>query len=120
MLYGSNDAIVDPNRCGAVADELRAGGSRVDRIEYAGAYHQWDGHFKGPRQIDRNIAACALTVDAHGQVWDDYTWMVMTGPITRKTILWMCVGSDGYLIGRDDGVRAKSNADVGRFLRQVF
>jgi len=120
MLYGSNDAIVDPKRCNAVADELRDGGSRVSMIEYPGAYHQWDGHYAGPRRIGRNIADCALTVDDSGQIWDDYTWMVMNGPVTRKTILWMCVGSEGYLIGRDDSVRARSNADVGRFLQQVF
>lgn len=120
MLYGTRDAIVDPTRCSAVADELRAGGSRVSLIEYEGAYHQWDGHFAGPRRIGRNIADCALTVDDSGQVWDDYTWMVMSGPVTRKTILWMCVGAEGYLIGKDDTVRARSNQDLGRFLEQVF
>ena len=35
-------------------------------------------------------------------------------------ILAACVARDGYLIGRDDGVRAKSNRAVAQFLTRAF
>lgn len=44
----------------------------------------------------------------------------MTGPFLRKLILGACVGSEGYLIGRDDAIRARSNAEVGAFLMRAF
>ena len=44
----------------------------------------------------------------------------MADSFTRKIILGLCSNTDGYLISRDDAVRARSNADLGRFLSEVL
>jgi hypothetical protein len=45
----------------------------------------------------------------------------MTGPFRRKLILGLCTLFAGpYPIGRDEVIRALSNADLGRFLAEVF
>ena len=120
MLAGDSDAIVDPQRCAAAEAALEAGGSQVTRITYEGAYHQWDGSRSGPRPIGRNLAPCRFVVEADGDVVDGRSGLPMTGPFLRKIILGLCSDSDGYLIGRDDAVRARAVADVARFLNGVF
>lgn len=120
MLIGSEDEITDPARCAAVAEELRDGGAEVEMIVYEGAYHQWDGARPGPRRTGRNLAPCELTVTASGRVRDGRTFIPMADPLTRRLILGLCAGSEGYLMGRDEAVRARSNADLGRFLAEVF
>ncbi len=118
MLQGADDQLLDPKRCAAVADELRAGGSTVDIIRYPGAVHQWDGDFE-KRLIGRNLAPCRFDVEKSGVIRDDHTGLPMSNPFLRKIILGLCVG-DPYPIGRDDAVRRLSNADYGRFLARVF
>jgi dienelactone hydrolase len=120
MLAGSEDEIVDPERCNEIADDLREGGAEVEFKVYEGAYHQWDGRFAGPRTIGRNLAPCEFNVNEKGVVRDTFTLLPMSGPFLRKVILGTCVASEGYLIGRDDAVRARSNADVGAFLMRAF
>lgn len=120
MLAGEGDAIVDPERCADAARALEAGGSAVTRITYENAYHQWDGNRAGPRPIGRNLAPCRFVVEKDGDVHDGRTGLPMTGPFMRKIILGLCSDSDGYLIGRDDAVRARAVADVARFLNGVF
>jgi len=120
FLSGSADAIVDPERCEEIAGDLRKGGSSVEIVVYPGAYHQWDGARSGPRNIGRNLAPCRFLVEPDGTVVDRQTPFTMNGPFTRKLILGLCTNSEGYLIGRDDEVRARSNRDFGRFLRHVF
>ncbi len=116
MLMGRGDQIIDIDRCGEVAADLREGGSEVEMIVYQDAYHMWDG---GPVQAWRpphHLADCKLVVQRDGSVYDENTWLPMNGPLTRKLILALCINGDGYLIQGDDEVRAKSNAAVGRFL----
>ena len=120
MLYGSADAIVDPERCSAVADQLRAGGSRVETIAYEGAFHQWDGRFEGPFMIGRNLAPCRFQVRRDGTVRDRRSFLPMTSPFLRKFALALCAADEGYLIGRNAAVRARSDRDVARFLESAF
>ncbi|MBT6116858.1 MAG: dienelactone hydrolase [Rhodospirillaceae bacterium] len=120
MLYGGRDAIVDPARCADAAEDLEQGGAQVETIVYDEAFHQWDGVFSGPRTIGRDLSGCAFTVDEDGLAHDELTWLPMSGPFMRKLILGACVRAEGYLIGRDDAVRAKSNRDVARFLNRVL
>ena len=120
MLMGGSDEIVDQTRCEEVARDLRAGSSRVRTVVYQGAFHQWDGGFER-RLIGRNLSGCRLRVEQDGTVRDLRTGLAMTGPFHRKLILGLCTLFAGpYPIGRDDGVRALSNADLGRFLADVF
>lgn len=120
MLYGGQDAIVDPDRCAEMAKVLEAGGGSVETIVYPEAYHQWDGRFGAPRMIGRNLKGCGFHVAKDGTVSDTFLPITMTDPFTRKMILAFCVAKDGYMIGRDDAVREKSNADLTRFLEKVF
>jgi dienelactone hydrolase len=120
MLMGGKDELVDKKRCAEVADDLRAGGATVETVVYPEAMHQWDGAWAGPRRMSRNLADCAFAVRRSGLVQDTLTFMPMLGPNTRKLILAACSNSDGYLIGRDDKVRAQSNRALGQFLEQVL
>ena len=120
MLLGGEDAITDEQRCAEIAHDLRAGGSQVETIVYAGAVHQWDGALER-RPIGRNLRHCSLRVEREGTIRDLHTGLAMTGPLTRKIILGLCTLFAGpYPIGRDDQIRALSNADWGRFLAEIF
>lgn len=119
ILYGGKDELIRPDRCAEAAAELRAGGSEVRVIVYPEAVHQWDGGL--PRMlIGRNLSACRFRVERDGTVRDERTWLPMTGRFLRKLILGLCVANRPYPIGRDDAVRARSDADLAAFLAQVF
>lgn len=120
MLYGGRDAIVDPERCARVAAELETGGGKVETVVYARAVHQWDGWFPGERTIGRSIAGCRFIVGPDGTVRDRHILVPMSTPLLRKAMLGLCADSDGYLIGRDDSVRAESNAAMAAFLSRIF
>jgi len=120
MLSGSEDAIVDIDRCAEIDADLKSGGAEVERIVYPRAYHQWDGAYAGPFMIGRNLAPCSFTVERDGTVRDDRTFLPVDGPFLRKLSLWLCVDDEGYLIGRDARVRGLSNRDLSRFLNRVF
>ena len=66
------------------------------------------------------MAGCRLVVERDGGVHDGRWLLPMINPWTRKLILALCADQAGYLIGRDDDVRARSNADLARFLDKVF
>ncbi len=119
MLYGAGDDLIRPDRCGQAAQVLRAGGSTVDIVSYPGAVHQWDGEL--PRMlIGHNLSACSFRVDRQGRIHAAGSGMVMSGPVTRRALLLLCMSSNPYPIGGDDAVRAQSNRDLGRFLAAVF
>ena len=120
MVWGSEDALIDPDRCAEIAEDLRKGGAPVSTVAYDGAYHQWDGAWEGPFEIGRSLADCRFRVSRNGIARDRLTWLPMTDPWLRRIILGLCVAGDGYMIGRDDKVRARSNRDVGRFLATAF
>lgn len=120
FVDGGRDAIVDPTRCAEVDADLEAGGARVQRVTYPDAHHQWDGAFPGSRMIGRNLAPCRFRVERSGGVQDLRTGLMMSNRWLRITALALCVGREGYLIGRDDEVRAQSNRDVARFLTPVL
>jgi dienelactone hydrolase len=119
MLYGGKDELIRPDRCAAVAADLRRGGSEVTVISYPDAVHQWDGGMTR-RMIGRNLSACSFRVDRQGLIHDATTGITMQGVFMRELLLFACVSSEPYPIGRDDAVRAQSNRDFGRFLTRVF
>lgn len=120
MMWGSGDAIVDPDRCDMTIAELRDGGSAVDTIVFEGAYHQWDGHFTTPRTIGRDLSPCSFRVEADGTVRDARLGTPMTTPFSRRAILALCVGAEPYMIGADPAVREMSTAALSRFLNDIF
>ena len=120
MVWGSEDALIDPERCAEIAADLRKGGAAVRTVSYAGAFHQWDGAWEGPFEIGRSLASCRFRVSRDGIARDRWTYLPMTDPWLRRIILGLCADADGYKIGRDDRIRAMSNRDVGRFLTAAF
>jgi dienelactone hydrolase len=120
MLFGDGDAIMNADRCAETIADLERGGSAARMIVYPGARHQWDGSRDVPWRAPRHLADCAVTVDADGDIHDDRTHLPMMGPTTRRIILGLCSNGDGYLVGRDDAVRARSNHDLGAFLQPLF
>ncbi|HUT48040.1 MAG TPA: dienelactone hydrolase family protein [Alphaproteobacteria bacterium] len=120
MLMGDGDAITDQRRCAKVAGDLRGGGAAVRSIVYRGAYHQWDGNWRGPFSIGRSLAPCRYWVHRDGTIRDLRTLLPMADPFTRKITLGLCASKDGYMIGADPAIRVRSNRDVGRFLARVF
>jgi dienelactone hydrolase len=120
MLFGGQDAIMNRDRCAEIVSDLREGGSQAEMVVYEEAHHQWDGGWAGPRRIGWDISPCRLWVREDGSVRDGRTWLPMNGSFNRRIILGLCADGDGYLVGRDDSVRAKSNRDLGRFLAEIF
>ncbi|MGH6945789.1 MAG: dienelactone hydrolase family protein [Kiloniellales bacterium] len=120
MLFGGRDAIVDPKRCAGVAEQLREGGSTAETIVYPDAVHQWDGRFGAEREIGRNLADCRFVVERDGTVRERQLWVPMSSPFLRKMMLGLCADSEGYLIGRNDEIRTRSNRDMGAFLARAF
>jgi dienelactone hydrolase len=120
MLYGGRDAIIDPKRCARIAEQLEAGGSEVETVVYPEAVHQWDGRFTSEREIGRNLADCWFYVERDGTVRDKALWLPMSTVFYRKVILGLCADGEGYLIGRNDAVRARSNQDMGQFLERAL
>lgn len=120
ILIGGKDEIVDPERCDLIAEDLEAGGAQVEVKVYAEGYHQWDGGPSNPRRIGRDLSGCRFTVDPEGVVQEAWTRLPMIDSLTRKLILGLCSGSDGYVLLRDESVRARSNRDLGAFLAAAF
>jgi dienelactone hydrolase len=119
MLYGGQDQLIHPDRCLAVADDLRRGGSTVTIGVYPEAVHQWDGEML-PRLIGRHLADCDFTVDRFGIVHDTATGIAMSTPLLRGAVLAFCTGSRPWPIGRNPSVVARSDRDLLRFLSEAF
>ena len=60
-----------------------------------------------------------LEVGADAVVRDLATGVPITGRVGRQAVLAFCVGDDGFVIGRDDAVRAQSNDLLTRFLGPI-
>ena len=121
MLYGARDAIIDPERCARVAAQLEEGGSAVEIVVYQNAVHQWDGQFGAEREIGRSLAPCSFVVERDGTVLDrNFLWLPMANGFLRKIMLALCADNEGYLIGQNNEVRARSNRDMGEFLERAF
>jgi dienelactone hydrolase len=120
LAWGSKDELIDAARCEALAGQLRQGGSAVRVMVFEGAAHQWDGNWGGNRRIGRQLNDCRFHISSDLNVRSGLLGVGMSDPTTRKIMLALCVGSEGYIISADETVRAKSNALVGEFLNGIF
>lgn len=120
LAWGSGDELIDPRRCESLAEQLRRGGSTVRTQVFEGAAHQWDGGWSGNRRIGRQLNDCRFRVSRDLEVRSGMLGVGMSDPTTRKVMLALCVGSEGYIINADEKVRALSNRLVGEFLNGVF
>lgn len=120
LLWGGGDALVDPDRCAEVVADLERGGSSVRTIVYPEALHQWDGGSTTPWRAGRNLAACSYRVEPDGTAWDAAAQLPIVNPAMRQLSLSLCTTTDGYLIGRDDAIRAQSNRALAEFLTRTL
>jgi dienelactone hydrolase len=120
LAWGSGDELIDARRCEALIEQLRGGGSKVSNMVYEGAAHQWDGGWSGNRRIGRQLNDCRFRISRDLEVRSGLLGVGMSDPTTRKIMLALCVGSEGYVINADEKVRMKSNSLVGEFLNGVF
>jgi dienelactone hydrolase len=120
LAWGSRDELIDAERCEALAGQLRQGGSQVRTMVFEGAAHQWDGSWGGNRRIGRQLNDCRFRISSDLDVRSGLLGVGMSDPTTRKIMLALCVGSEGYVISADEKVRARSNALVGEFLNGIF
>jgi dienelactone hydrolase len=120
LLNGGGDIVNRGDRCAALSQDLRAGGSQVTSITYPEALPQWDG---GPprRMIGRSLSDCNFRVERNGTIRETDSHLTLSGPLVRKTALALCTFGEGeYPIGRDDAVWRQSNHDLGAFLDRLF
>lgn len=120
MLWGTEDAIIDSDDCRQTLADLEAGGSDTSWIAYQGAYHQWDGGVATPRPIGRLLSDCEFRVEPDATTREAVLGLEMSGRLSRRAILAVCVRDEPYMIGADDAVRAQSTADLSRFLNSAF
>ncbi len=116
LLWGGGDELVDSARCAEVMEDLEGGGAAVTRIVYPGALHQWDGGRTTPWRAPRNLADCRYLLHPDGVAWDTVNGLPLSDAGRRQLSLALCTSTEGYLIGRDDGVRAQSNRAFAAFL----
>ncbi len=120
ILNGGQDGLIDPERCAQIEADLVAGGSEVESILYPEAMHQWDGRSSRPWRPRYTLAPCAYRLQQDGSGVDERTGLPVSTPLLRRGSLALCVSQEGYLIGRDDAVRAESNKALAAFLGRVF
>lgn len=120
LMNGGQDGLIDPERCAALVADLRGGGSAVEEIVYPEAMHQWDGRASRPWRPSYTLAPCAYRLESDGRGVDENTGLPISSPLLRRGSLSLCASSEGYLIGRDDAVRAKSNRALAGFLSKVL
>lgn len=121
MLYGTGDAIVDPERCARTLADLEAGGSAVELTVLEGAAHQWDARPRAePWRASRGLAACSFAVDRDGRVRDTRTFLGLDGYVGRTAALALCADDDGYLIQGDPALRARTDVILEGFLERAF
>ena len=118
MLWGEQDAIIDPDACADTAADLERGGSPVEIARYD-ARHRWDGRGRNWR-APAHIADCRFRVGRDGAARDENSFFVMDGPVARAAMLVLCLNREGYLIGADAAVRLRSNARMAQFLNPVL
>lgn len=130
-LRGTEDKSNDLEACALREEELRALGVSVESHIYQGAGHAWEVDTERKLFADSPyVAGCEVRYDAAGRSSVDGRPIIdmplETGRAERIVArmnsgepLRDCVKS-GYVIGKDDETRAKSDATLLEFLGRVF
>lgn len=130
-LRGTEDRSNDLEACAARERELEALGVAVERHVYEGAGHAWE--ISTERKVFEDspyVTGCEVVYDETGRSSVNGLPILDVAPETTRAeriALRMASGGSmgdcvkyGYLIGRDDETRAKSDAALLRFLRRAF
>ena len=128
-LRGTEDASNDLDACQSREDELRAIGVEVTAIVYPGAGHAWEN--EAPRTFREGapyLQGCEWRYDeagvphVDGQALFNYPNSAsrtqrIAARFTSGAQLQDCV-KFGYIVGRDEAVRARAFEDASTFLRE--
>lgn len=130
-LRGTEDASNDLAACLEREAELRAAGAEVEAHVYQGAGHAWEA-LRPRSMIDDApyVTGCEVVYDEVGHSYMNGQ-AILSVPIETSreerialraasgTVMAACVES-GYLVGRDDETKAKSDAHLLGFLDRVL
>ena len=130
-LRGTEDASNDLAACADREAELRAGGVEVEAHVYEGAGHAWEA--RTPRALREDapyVTGCEVVYDEQGHSFmGDEPIVKVPAETSREErvalriasgdVMADCVES-GYLIGRDDDTKRKSDAHLLDFLDRVL
>lgn len=116
IMNGLLDRNISHKRTRQIAEDLRAGGSRVDLHEMPGAYHQWDGEdetraFKTPA-IQGVKTRVLPEFNARCERWGTK----VTGAISRAAVILFSSDPIGYYTLRDDKTRDVSDRLIVEFV----
>jgi len=130
-LRGSEDASNELPACLRREAELRELGVSVEAHVYEGVGHSWEA--LKPRAMSEDspyVSGCEMDYDEQGRAMTDGQYIVNVPLNTSREerialrlasgdLLADCVKS-GYIIGRDDAAKAKSDAHMLEFLGRVL
>ena len=130
-LRGGDDASNDLVSCAAREADLRRAGSAVGSVIYAQAGHAWEA--LTPRTLRAELpylAGCTISYDDTGAPFVDGRALLPASADPRRerraqfraesaAALRSCVRT-GYVVGRDDAVKAQSDLQMLAFLRRTL
>jgi dienelactone hydrolase len=126
-LRGAQDASNDLVACARTEATLRAGGSAVDAIVFATAGHAWEA--LRPRSMNASpyLAGCSIQYDEDGHPSLDGAPLPYAPPGATREQRYALRASDaanygaclhrGYIVGRDDETRRRSDRILIDWLR---
>lgn len=117
IVIGEKDRNVCLARSEAIARDMRLGGSDVDHRVMRGAYHQWDGSDTRPRRKVPSLRDMHLTVRPDYEVTGTRGGR-MKGYLSRALMIGAGLDPFGYVILKDDEVRAETDRMVSTFLNR--
>jgi dienelactone hydrolase len=126
-LRGGQDDSNDLEACARTEMALRRAGSPVDALVFSGAGHAWEADLPRKRS-DSPYLRCTIRYDARGRGSIGGAALASAGPTATRAEryalraagvgqLGECVGR-GYVIGRDDATRARSDRALLEFLER--
>lgn len=110
MLLGGRDRNVDIARTRRIAEDLEAGGSKVDLAVYPDLYHQWDDGDCGHKLVLLQLAGCRMRVRPDNEIVDERSGLRMQGRWSRSLMLALSSSLTGYRTKPDAAATEISDA----------
>jgi dienelactone hydrolase len=116
VMNGALDNNFNPERAELIAGDLEKGGSAVENIVFADAYHQWDSD-DHERRFDRfSIRRLATRIAPDCAIFDECNGRRIEGFASRLLMIARAVSLKGFHLMRDEDVLRKSDEILLRTL----
>ena len=116
IMNGALDNNFNSDRAELIAGDLRRGGSAVENIVFADAYHQWDSD-DHQRRFDRfSIRRLATRIAPDGVITDESNGRRIDGFVSRLMMIARAVSLEGFHLRRDEDVLRQSDEILLRYL----